>query len=53
MLTPKQIIQRLALAQEKASKTSKNLLTEIRQTKYSLCRTKEITNKVYNNIMTS
>ena len=55
ILTPKQILQRLpiALAQVKAGNTSENLLNEIRQIIYSLYRAKEITKKVYNNIMNS
>ena len=55
ILTPKQILHRLpiALAQVKAGNTSENFLTEIRQTIYSLCGAKEITKKVYNNIMNS
>ena len=53
ILTPKQMLQRLtiALAQVKAGNTSKNLLNEIRQIRYSLYWSKEITKKVYNNIM--
>ena len=49
------MIQRLpiALAQVKASNTSENLLNEIRQMIYSLYWVKEITKKVYNNIMNS
>ena len=43
----------IALAQIKAGNTSENLLNEIRQIIYSLYRTKEITKKVYNNIMNS
>ena len=39
----------LALAQVKASNTSENLLNEIRQKNFA----KEITKKVYNNIMDS
>ena len=55
MLTPKQMLQRLltALAPVKAGNTSENLLNEIRQIIYSLYRAKEITKKVYNNIMNS
>ena len=55
ILTPKQMLQRLpiALAQVKAGNTSENLLNEIRQIIYSLYRAKEITKKVYNNIMNS
>ena len=49
------MLQRLpiALAQVKAGKTSENLLNEIRQTIYSLYQAREITQKVYNNIMNS
>ena len=43
----------IALAQIKAGNTSENLLNEIRQIIYSLYRAKEITKKVYNNIMNS
>ena len=55
ILTPKQIIQRLpiALAQIKAGNNSENLLNEIRQIVYSLYQSKEITKKVYNNIIKS
>ena len=55
ILTPKQIFQRLpiALAQVKAGNTSENLLNKIRKIIYSLYRLKEITKKVYNNIMNS
>ena len=55
ILTPKQMLQRLptALAQVKAGNSSENLLYEIRQIIYSLHRAKEITKKVYNNIMNS
>ena len=53
ILTPKQMLQRLpiALAQVKAGNNSENLLNEIRQTVYSLHQSKEITKKVYNNII--
>ena len=53
ILTPKQMVQRLpiALAQVKAGNNSHNLLNEIRQIIYSLYRAKEITKKVYNNLM--
>ena len=52
-LIPKQMLQRLpiAFAQVKAGNTSKNLLNEIRQIIYSLYQAKEITKKVYNNIV--
>ena len=55
ILTPEQMLQRLpiALAQVKTGNTSENLLNEIRQIIYSLYRAKEITKKVYNNIMNS
>ena len=55
ILTPKQMLQRLpiALTQVKASNTSENLLNEIRQIIYFLYREKEVTKKVYNNIMNS
>ena len=55
ILTPKQMLQRLpiVLAQVKVGNTSENLLNEIRQIIYSLYRAKEITKKVYNNIMNS
>ena len=55
ILTPKQMLQRLpiALAQVKAVNTSENLLNEIRKIIYSSYRAKEITKKVYNNIMNS
>ena len=54
-LTPKQMLQRLpiALAQVKAGNNSENLLNEIRQIIYSLYQSKEITKKVYNNLMKS
>ena len=52
LLTPKQLLQRLpiALAQVKARNNSERLLNEIRQIVYSLYQSKEITEKVYNNI---
>ena len=53
-LTSKQMLQRIpiTLAQVKAGNTSKNWLNEIRQQIiYSLFRAKEITKKVYKNIM--
>ena len=55
ILTPKQMLQRLsiALAQIKAGNNSKSLLNEIRQIVYSLYQSKEITKKVYNNIIKS
>ena len=53
ILTPNQMLKRLALAQIKAGNNSENLLNEIRQIVYSLYRSKEITKKVYNNIINS
>ena len=55
ILTPKQMLQRLpiALAQVKAGNNSENLLNEIRQIIYSLHQSKEITKKVYNNLIKS
>ena len=43
----------IALAQVKAGNNSENLLNEIRQIVYSLHRSKEITKKLYNNIIKS
>ena len=43
----------IALAQIKAGKNSEILLSEIWQIVYSLYRSKEITKKVYNNIINS
>ena len=55
ILTPKQMLQRLpiALAQVKAGNNSESLLNEIRQIVYSLYQSKQITEKVYNNIIKS
>ena len=55
ILTPKQMIQRfpIALAQVKAGNNSENLLNEIRQIIYSLYQSKEISKKVYNNLIKS
>ena len=55
ILTPKQILQRLpiALAQIKAGNNSESLLNEIRLIVYSLYQSKQITKKVYNNIIKS
>ena len=49
------MLQRLpkALAQAKAGNNSKSLLNEIRQIVSSLYQSKEITKKVYNNIIKS
>ena len=55
ILTPKQILQRLliALLQVKAGNNSESLLNEIRQIVYSFYQSKQITKKVYNNIIKS
>ena len=55
ILTPNQMLKRLpiALAQIKADNNSESLLNEIRQIVYSLYKSKEITKKVYNNIIKS
>ena len=44
---------RIGLAQVKIGSTSENLLNEIRQIICSLYRAKEITIKIYNNVMNS
>ena len=41
----------ISLAQVKAGNNSENLLNEIRQIVYSVYQSKEITIKVYNNII--
>ena len=55
ILAPKQMLQRLpiALTQVKAGNNSESLLNEIRQIVYSLYQSKQITKKVYNNIIKS
>ena len=55
ILTPKQMLQRLpiALAQVKAGNNSESLLSEIRQIVYSLYQSKQIAEKVCNNIIKS
>ena len=55
LLTRKQMLQRLpiALAQVKVGNNSESLLNEIRQIFYSLYQSKQITKKVYNNIIKS
>ena len=49
------MLQRLAtaLAQVKADNNSESLLNEIRQIVYSMHQSKQITKKVYNNIIKS
>ena len=55
ILTPKQMLQRLpiALAEIKAGNNLESLLNEIKQIVYSLYQSKEITKKVYNDIIKS
>ena len=55
ILTSKQMLERLPLApaQVKAGNNSEGLSNEIRQIVYSLYQSKEITKKVYNNIIKS
>ena len=55
ILTLKQMLQRssIALAQIKADNNSESLLNEIRQIVYSLYQSKQITKRVYNNIIKS
>ena len=55
ILTPNQMLKTLliAVAPIKAGNNSESLLNEIRQIAYSLYRSKEITKKVYNNIINS
>ena len=55
ILTHKQVVQRLPLllSEISAGNKSESLLNEIHQIIYSLYRSKEITKKVYNNIIKS
>ena len=55
ILTPKQMLQRLpiAIAQVKVGNNLESLLNEIRQVIYSLYQSKQVTKKVYNNIIKS
>ena len=55
ILTSKQMLQRLpiALARVKTSNNSESLLNEIRQFACSLYQSKQITKKLYNNIIKS
>ena len=55
ILAPNQMLKKLpiALAQIKAGNNSESLLNEIRQIVYPLYQSKEITKKVYNNIIKS
>ena len=55
VLTPKQMLQRLpiALAKVKPGNNSESLLNEIRQVLYSFYQSKQITEKVCNNLIKS
>ena len=55
ILTSKQMLQRLpiVLAQVKAGNNSESLLNEIKKIVYSLHQSKQITKKVYNNMIES
>ena len=55
ILTTKQMLQRLpiALAQVKAGNNSESSLSEITKIVYSLYQSRQITKKVYNNIIKS
>ena len=55
ILTPNQMLKRspITLAQVSVGNDSESLLNEIRQIVYSLYRSKEITKKVYKNIIKS
>ena len=55
VLTPKQMLQRLpiALAQVKAGNNSGSFINKIRKIFYSLYQSKQITKKVYTNIIKS
>ena len=53
ILTPNQILSRLRiiLVQLKAGSNSEKLKNEIRQLLHSLCRSKKLTKKIYNNLI--
>ena len=55
ILSPKQMLQRLpiALTQIKSGNNSESLLNKIRQIVYSSYQSKEITKKIYNNMIKS
>ena len=53
IFTPKQILQRLLIALAQAGNNSESWINEIRQTVYSLNQSKQITKKVYNNVIKS
>ena len=51
ILTPNQMLKRLPIVLAQIKEGNNSLLNEIRQIVYSLYRSKEITKKVYNNII--
>ena len=51
IFTPKQMLQRLLIALAQAGNNSESWINEIRQTVYSLYQSKQITKKVYNNVI--
>ena len=53
IFTPKQMLQRLLIALAQAGNNSESWINEIRQTVYSLYQSKQITKKVYNNVIKS
>ena len=53
IFTPKQMLQRLLIALAQAGNNSESWINEIRQTVYSLNQSKQITKKVYNNVIKS
>ena len=55
ILTPRQMLQKfpIALSQVKAGNTPENLLNEVRKMAYFLYQAKQITKKVYINMMNS
>ena len=51
IFTPKKMLQRLLIALAQADNNSESWVNEIRQTVYSLYQSKQITKKVYNNVI--
>ena len=53
ILTPNQMLSRLRiiLVQLKAGNNSEKLKNEIRQLQHSLCRSKKLTKRIYNNLI--
>ena len=53
ILTPNQMLSRLRiiLVQLKAGSNSEKLKNEIRQLQHSLCRSKKLTKRIYNNLI--